>query len=299
MNWSPAKKARQKRSLEAIETDEESVTYTSEDEEEEGEPDANGKQETGEKNDYLNWDRTNVEARSRGAGNEGQHHQALTLQGAEGAHRSAGPMEQNHSISEEVTTPTRKGGAADTRSPSSTRGLNNFPEKRRNKPIVSAPTQSETSPAGKHNRGGKIQRVLEKDAPQTYVVMDTEGSMVPNTELPLISRPTYVEVIPETQIPPLQGNSKVYKDILASIGLDSPTSSHGTRGNLLGEELRRPQDNTPIRNSAASLIALGKHIFTPRQGRSWESRNKSPLGVNQSINPNEGSNVDGETMKDI
>lgn len=36
--------------------------------------------------------------------------------------------------------------------------------------------------------------------------------------------------------------------------------------------------STPIRNSASSLIAMGKQVLTPRQGRIWETRNKSPLG---------------------
>lgn len=86
------------------------------------------------------------------------------------------------------------------------------------------------------------------------------------------------EVIFETQF---NRNNKdnVYKDIMVSIGLDNPTPSH---------ELRVGEDNnispkaqsisTPIRNSATSLIALGKHVLTPRQGRIWELRSKSLVG---------------------
>lgn len=35
--------------------------------------------------------------------------------------------------------------------------------------------------------------------------------------------------------------------------------------------------STPIRSSAASLMALGQHVLTPRQGRAWEFRSKFPL----------------------
>ena len=66
---------------------------------------------------------------------------------------------------------------------------------------------------------------------------------------------------------------------MASIGLDSPTPSHDLRdGGYINNASRTQVISTPIRNSATSLIALGKHIMTPRQGRIWELRNKSPLG---------------------
>ena len=141
-----------------------------------------------------------------------------------------------------------------------------------------------------------MQRLLENDAIPMDVVMDIERYMVSNKEVPHTSMQAILEVIPETQPLPPHGSRKVYKEILASIGLDSPTQSHDTRDHSLGEEHRLPQVNTPIRNSAASLMALGKHIFTPGQGRSWEGRNKSPLGVNQEVNPHGGSNVEWETM---
>ena len=86
-----------------------------------------------------------------------------------------------------------------------------------------------------------------------------------------------LEVILETQ---LNHNNRdnVYKDIMASIGLDSPTPSHDQReGEDLNNSPRGQVMSTPIRNSASSLIALGKHVMTPRQGRIWDLRNKSIL----------------------
>ena len=69
-----------------------------------------------------------------------------------------------------------------------------------------------------------------------------------------------MEVILETQ--PNQYNSmgKVYKDILASIGLDSPTSSQKVRGNRPEQDQVASLANTPIHNSVTSLMALGKHV---------------------------------------
>lgn len=108
--------------------------------------------------------------------------------------------------------------------------------------------------------------------------MEPDGDLATRMEDGLESRQVHVEVIPETQPLPFIGKGTVYKDILASIGLDSPTPSHDNRGKYQGEETSAQHAYTPIRKSAASLMALGNHIFTPRQGKMWESRNKSPLG---------------------
>ena len=88
------------------------------------------------------------------------------------------------------------------------------------------------------------------------------------------------EVILETQLnPSSRGKGSIYNDILASIGLDSPTPSFETRRKEDSNTSPRAQlINTPIRNSASSLIALGKQVLTPRQSRIWELRNKAPLG---------------------
>lgn len=100
-------------------------------------------------------------------------------------------------------------------------------------------------------------------------------------EPPHLTGTGHVEVIPETQLNEVIRRSNIYNDIMASIGLDSPTPSQDSRGGVVnhgrhGQE--SCEENTPIRNSAANLIALGKHMLTPRQGRIWEHRNKSPLG---------------------
>lgn len=88
------------------------------------------------------------------------------------------------------------------------------------------------------------------------------------------------EVILKTQLlTHSRTRGSVYNNNMASIGLNSPTPS---------QEIMRGEDNhaspgaqhvnTTIRNSASSLMALGKHVLTPRHGRIWEFRNKSPLG---------------------
>ena len=91
-----------------------------------------------------------------------------------------------------------------------------------------------------------------------------------------------IEVIPETQLVPMNGKGNMFKAILASIGLDNPTTSQNTRNNYDNVDQNHDKGmhmmNTPIRNSASNLIALGQHVFTPGQGKMWECRNKSPLG---------------------
>ena len=86
------------------------------------------------------------------------------------------------------------------------------------------------------------------------------------------------EVIRETQFHP--NNRNIYNDILASIGLDSPTNSQDVRRGIGNKDYDHFGQvvSTPIRNSASSLIALGKHVLTPKQGRIWETHRKSPLG---------------------
>jgi hypothetical protein len=89
--------------------------------------------------------------------------------------------------------------------------------------------------------------------------VDRIGSSHPEAENPHYdSRP--LEVIWEIQ--PLSktiNQWRMYKDIMASIGLDSPNNSIESRK----EKNRKhnqvtPLVNTPIRNSASSLIVLGQ-----------------------------------------
>ena len=62
----------------------------------------------------------------------------------------------------------------------------------------------------------------------------------------------------------------IYKYILASIRLDSPSASVDNREK---EGIKQGQIgslvNTHIRNSASNLMALGQHIRTLRQRRMW------------------------------
>jgi hypothetical protein len=91
------------------------------------------------------------------------------------------------------------------------------------------------------------------------------------------------EVICETQCyQNARNRGKLYNEIMASIGLDSPTSSLEERTRedttTYDQESGSPLATTPIRNSTANLLALGKHVLTPRHGRVWEFKGKSPLG---------------------
>lgn len=75
------------------------------------------------------------------------------------------------------------------------------------------------------------------------------------------------EVIWKTQPLSQIKNGSMYKDIMASIGLDSPNiSTDTTRDEISGNEQGASLANTPIRNNTSSLIALGKHVLIPRQG---------------------------------
>ena len=110
------------------------------------------------------------------------------------------------------------------------------------------------------------------------MIIDTDPP--PRGEYCYASHTLFTEVILETQLnPSSRSKGSIYNDIMASIGLDSPTPSHETRrGENSNTSPRAQLINTPICNSASSLIALGKHVLTPRQGRIWELRKKPPLG---------------------
>jgi hypothetical protein len=98
------------------------------------------------------------------------------------------------------------------------------------------------------------------------VEMINEMDPPPREEYGYVPHTLSTEVIFETQlIPSNRSKGSIYNDILASIGLDSPTPSHETRrGEDSNTSPRAQLINTPIRNSASSLIALGKHVLTPR-----------------------------------
>ena len=58
----------------------------------------------------------------------------------------------------------------------------------------------------------------------------------------------------------------MYKEILASIRLDSPTSLQETRDNVMREGQVAQLVNTPVLNSAASLMVMGQHVLTLGKG---------------------------------
>ena len=142
----------------------------------------------------------------------------------------------------------------------------------------SSPVGKRPNRGEKNGRGGKAQRLCQPTLDQADADMVTEGDRLMGSVPPPPAGSTHGEVIPEMQLTQLKSTSIVYKDILASIGLDNPTSSHETGGDLHKANFDKPHLNIPIRNSAASLMALGKHVFTPRQGKLWENKSKSPLG---------------------
>ena len=142
----------------------------------------------------------------------------------------------------------------------------------------SSPMGKSANPGEKYGRGGKAQRLCNNNEERLAIVLVPEESRPIDLLVPTIANSASLEVIPETQAWHLNGNSNMFKEILASIGLDSPTASHELGGHLQRGSPGIHHGNTPIRNSAESLIALGKHMFTPRQGRRWEERNKGPLG---------------------
>lgn len=68
---------------------------------------------------------------------------------------------------------------------------------------------------------------------------------------------------------------------MASIGLDNPSTSIEDRAkedtNMYDQNSGSQLVTTPIENNVATLITLGKHVITPRQGKIWEYKEKFPL----------------------
>lgn len=110
------------------------------------------------------------------------------------------------------------------------------------------------------------------------VIAETNPSQ--RRELQLTVHSLNQEVIFETQLNSSnREKERAYHDIMASIGLESPASSEGTRTKEDNNTYPYGQlINTPIRNSANCLMSMGRHILTPRHNKIWEFRSKSPLG---------------------
>ena len=88
------------------------------------------------------------------------------------------------------------------------------------------------------------------------------------------------EVVVETQLTTsTRAKDNICNAIMARIGLDSPTPTprRGGEGRNIGYDAHM---EAHLINTPSSLMALGKVIGTPRQGKTWEPRNKSPLGGN-------------------
>lgn len=80
------------------------------------------------------------------------------------------------------------------------------------------------NPGEKHGRRGKAQRLCKKNEEQMDTEMDSKEGRPIGKVISLLAGPAHTEVIPKTQPFQLNGNGKFYKEILASIGLHSPSS---------------------------------------------------------------------------
>ena len=120
-----------------------------------------------------------------------------------------------------------------------------------------SPMGKSANPGEKYGRGGKAQRLCNYNEERLETEMTPEESGPIGTIVPTIANSVHMEVIPETQACQLNGNGKMFKEILASIGLDSPTASHELECHSQRGSPGIQQGNMPICNSAESLIALG------------------------------------------
>ena len=86
------------------------------------------------------------------------------------------------------------------------------------------------------------------------------------------------EIIKETQLSSQnRDKGRMFNEILASIGLDSPTTSQVMRTEE-GYPRSEYGHDPHLVCTPTSLTTLGKQVVTPRQGRSWTYQCKSPLG---------------------
>ena len=88
------------------------------------------------------------------------------------------------------------------------------------------------------------------------------------------------EVVVETQLTnSTRAKGNMCNTIMESIGLGSttPTLHRGGEGRHIGNDAHM---EAHLINTPSSLKALGKLVNTPRQCKTWEFRNKSPLGGN-------------------
>jgi len=266
MKWSPIKLAGQKRNIEAVESDEETSCDT------EGEDEDWEEEEEGE---------------GGGGFKEGDlDKQEVTV--------GVGP--ENEPLGEDVPWESQVGEVGQVAAKEATEGRptvtagveTNWTERtyRQGADLATETEGMETEWNSHHGSEGAPSKAKNK-LQQGNQLEDVEMNAIEGLNTRLVTThhtsQTHIEVIPETQLHQASRNkNNIYNDIMASIGLDSPTSSQDTRGEGRGNAPAHDPTlhlaSTPIRNSAASLMALGKHVLTPRQGRLWEHRSKSPLG---------------------
>ena len=118
------------------------------------------------------------------------------------------------------------------------------------------------------------------------VTAGEEEGIVYDTNPPQHGTPS--EVVCETQFyQNARNRGKFYNEIMTSIGLHSPTSLREGRIRektiIYEQETGSPRATMPIRNSAANVLVLGKHALTPRHGRIWKYKGKSPLGGSKTV----------------
>lgn len=276
MNWSPIKRTGHKRSLEELEEGEvDSESKRSEDEEsgsegEEGDEQDNGAEDEDKAQERDSSASEGVKGSPEGAAKRKEKRGNSERIGSNGQRTvSDGPRREESDgtlrpLPEDSTITFLEGGQLDQRSDTSLEGAH-LGEGR---PIDTKLPQEWDN----NNASGKGKQAIH---PHDRGMANGGGSEL-NSELVI----PHDEVIRETQFH--LNNRNIYNDVLASIGLDNPTTSQETRRGNENRDCEFGQSkqgiSTPIRNSASSLIALGKHVLTPRQGRIWETCNKSPLG---------------------
>lgn len=283
MHWSPPKQARHKRNLDAVDTDSESETTS---EEEGGEDSRSAK---GEKGELAGASIRLLEIEPAGAAaNEPAPEAAwqvggysTTREGTRSDCWSPAPTAQSEpeggTAGRPVSQPAQQGGEEERGSQRARGGWEQTALNGRH----SSPRGKNSKPGEKHGRGGKAQRRCKDNEAHIDSELDCGRGIPSGMTLPPLGGYAPTEVIPKTQLVQMNSKGNMYKAILASIGLDSPTTSQENRNNYGDGEQNQGKEihmgNTPVSNSVSSLIALGQLVLTPGQGKIWEGRNKSPL----------------------
>ena len=111
--------------------------------------------------------------------------------------------------------------------------------------------------------------------------MNNMDETYPHNETHLSLNKVHPNIVLKTQLNShYRHKNDVFKKAKAEIGLHSPTTSQeaGEDYGTLEYVMTWQMTNTPIWNSAASLMAIGQQILTPMQSRIWEFWGKLYLG---------------------